>query len=322
MGPHPAVAEAIARAATAANRYPDPSAALLRRRIAERFEVDPAEIAVANGSCEILLAAAMALCEPGAELVFAWPSFSIYPYLAPLSGAREIRVPLNDRAEHDLEAIAAEVTVGDPAGRRLQPEQPDRHPPAGAADRRALRAAAGPRHGARRRGLRRVPARRRPRRGRRPAPRVPQPGHAAHVQQGLRARRACGSATRSARRPSAPRSTRCASRSASTRSRRPPPPRRSATPTTSPSGSSATSSSGSWSRRGCARWDSRRPTRRRTSPGSRSATPTRPRSSPRSPSAGSSCAPGTPLGGPGHIRVSYGTPEQNRRFLAALEELV
>jgi histidinol-phosphate aminotransferase len=27
---------------------------------------------------------------------------------------------------------------------------------------------------------------------------------------------------------------------------------------------------------------------------------------------------GTPLGGPGQIRVSYGTPEQNRRFLAAL----
>ncbi len=110
-GPHPAVAEAIARAATAGHRYPDPSAALLRRRIAERFEVDPAEIAVANGSCEILLAAAMALCEPGAELVFAWPSFSIYPYLAPLSGAREIRVPLNDRAEHDLDAIVTEVTA-------------------------------------------------------------------------------------------------------------------------------------------------------------------------------------------------------------------
>ena len=28
--------------------------------------------------------------------------------------------------------------------------------------------------------------------------------------------------------------------------------------------------------------------------------------------------PGTPLGGPGHIRVSYGTPEQNSRFLEAL----
>ena len=111
FAPHPAVAEAIARAAAASLRYPDPSAGLLRRRIAERFEADPAQIAVANGSCEILLAAAMALCEPGAELVYAWPSFSMYPYLAPLSGAREIRVPLTDGDVHDLEAILAEITV-------------------------------------------------------------------------------------------------------------------------------------------------------------------------------------------------------------------
>jgi histidinol-phosphate aminotransferase len=111
FAPHPAVAEAIARAAGASHRYPDPSAGLLRRRIAERFEADPAQIAVANGSCEILLAAAMALCEPGSELVYAWPSFSMYPYLAPLSGAREVRVALTDDDVHDLEAILAEITV-------------------------------------------------------------------------------------------------------------------------------------------------------------------------------------------------------------------
>jgi histidinol-phosphate aminotransferase len=32
--------------------------------------------------------------------------------------------------------------------------------------------------------------------------------------------------------------------------------------------------------------------------------------------------PGTPLGDPGHIRVSYGTTEENERFLAALAELL
>jgi histidinol-phosphate aminotransferase len=111
FGPHPAVVEAIARAAAAANRYPDPDATLLRRRIADRFDEDPAHIAVSNGSCEILLAAALALCEPGSELVYAWPSFSIYPYLAPLAGAREIRVPLAEGDVHDLDAIAAEVTA-------------------------------------------------------------------------------------------------------------------------------------------------------------------------------------------------------------------
>ena len=109
--PHPKVVEAIQETASAMNRYPDPDATLLRRRLAERYETEPGRIAVANGSCEILLAAALALCEPGAEIVYAWPSFSMYPQLAPLSGAREVRVPLNDRYEHDLDAMATEVTA-------------------------------------------------------------------------------------------------------------------------------------------------------------------------------------------------------------------
>lgn len=109
-GPHPAVVEAIARAAAEANRYPDQHEALLRKRIADRKEVDPAEVAVSNGSCEILLAAALALCEEGDELLYAWPSFSMYPQLAPLSGAREVRVPLAGY-EHDLDAMAAEITA-------------------------------------------------------------------------------------------------------------------------------------------------------------------------------------------------------------------
>ena len=110
-GPHPAVLEAIGAAAAGSNRYPDQYASLLRRRLADRYEVEPGTIAVANGSCEILLAAALALCEPGAEILYAWPSFSMYPQLAPLSGAREIRVPLNDAYEHDLEAMATEITA-------------------------------------------------------------------------------------------------------------------------------------------------------------------------------------------------------------------
>src|SRR2546423_11857130 len=93
------------------NRYPDPGGARLRQRIAGRFEQEPGRIAVGNGSCEILLAAALALCEPGAEIVYAWPSFSMYPYLAALSGAREIRVPLAAGDVHDLDAMLEEVTA-------------------------------------------------------------------------------------------------------------------------------------------------------------------------------------------------------------------
>jgi histidinol-phosphate aminotransferase len=109
--PHPRVVEAIQRAAGSMNRYPDPDATLLRRRLAERYETEPGRVAVGNGSCEILLAAAEALCEPGAEIVYAWPSFSMYPYLPALTGAREIRVPLAEGGLHDLDAMAAEVTA-------------------------------------------------------------------------------------------------------------------------------------------------------------------------------------------------------------------
>jgi histidinol-phosphate aminotransferase len=111
LPPHPDVVEAIRSAAGAMNRYPDPDATLLRRRIAERYETEPGRVAVGNGSCEILLAAAEALCAPGDEILYAWPSFSMYPYLAPLTGAREIRVPLIEGDVHDLAGMAMEVTA-------------------------------------------------------------------------------------------------------------------------------------------------------------------------------------------------------------------
>jgi histidinol-phosphate aminotransferase len=109
--PHPEVVDAVTRAAAEAHRYPDPEARALRRAIADHHETDPARIAVSNGSCEILLAAALALCEPGDEILYAWPSFSMYPHLPALSGAREIRVPLAEGHLHDLDAMLEEVTA-------------------------------------------------------------------------------------------------------------------------------------------------------------------------------------------------------------------
>jgi histidinol-phosphate aminotransferase len=109
--PLPAVREAIARASETLNRYPDPSNTLLRERISERYEVPSSRIAIGNGSCDILLAAGDALLEPGAELVYAWPSFSVYPHLAAASGARAVTVPLDGSERHDLETMLREITV-------------------------------------------------------------------------------------------------------------------------------------------------------------------------------------------------------------------
>jgi histidinol-phosphate aminotransferase len=109
--PLPAVREAIERALGSLNRYPDPTSFALRTRLSERYGVPPARIAIGNGSCDILLAAGEALLEPGAELVYAWPSFSVYPHLSAASGATEVRVALDGDERHDLPAMLREITV-------------------------------------------------------------------------------------------------------------------------------------------------------------------------------------------------------------------
>jgi histidinol-phosphate aminotransferase len=111
FGPLEAVAAAAARELTAANRYPDPSYDPLRQALASRYDWPAERIALGTGSCDLLLSAGDALLEPGAELIYAWPSFSVYPHLAAASGAREIQVPLTGDAFHDLDAMAREITV-------------------------------------------------------------------------------------------------------------------------------------------------------------------------------------------------------------------
>jgi len=109
--PAPAVLEAAARAAASANRYPDPSNFALREALARRYGVPANRIAVGNGSVDLLMAAGEALLEPGAEIVYAWPAFSVYPHLPAASGATAVAVPLDARHRHDLDAMASEITV-------------------------------------------------------------------------------------------------------------------------------------------------------------------------------------------------------------------
>jgi histidinol-phosphate aminotransferase len=109
--PLPQVVRAAAKALEGTNRYPDPTNAKLRRALSDRYGVPAPRIAIGNGSCDILLAAGEALLEPGAEVVYAWPSFSVYPHLAAATGATAITVPLDDEDRHDLDRMAEEVTV-------------------------------------------------------------------------------------------------------------------------------------------------------------------------------------------------------------------
>jgi histidinol-phosphate aminotransferase len=108
-GPFPAAQEAIARAALELNRYPDGGAYRLRQALAERHGVRFEEIAVCAGADAVIGYTALAMLDPGDEIVTGWPSFPSY-VLDPLKvGAVPVRVPLRDD-RFDLEAILAAVT--------------------------------------------------------------------------------------------------------------------------------------------------------------------------------------------------------------------
>lgn len=111
FGPMPGVVEAATEAVVHANRYPDPSNLRLRNALAARYDFDPARIAIGAGSCDILLSAAEALLEPGAEVVYSWPSFSVYPQMAAAANARAIVVPLDEDQRFDLDAMYEEITA-------------------------------------------------------------------------------------------------------------------------------------------------------------------------------------------------------------------
>jgi histidinol-phosphate aminotransferase len=64
---------------------------------------------VGGGSVALLQALFQAVGEPGAEAVYAWRSFELYPVLADLAGVRSICVPLTGQT-HDLDAMADRIT--------------------------------------------------------------------------------------------------------------------------------------------------------------------------------------------------------------------
>ncbi len=107
--PLPSVIEAIARAATEINRYPDPGSAKLTAALAERYDVPAEHVALGAGSVAVAQQILEAVGEPGAEVVYAWRSFEAYPLLVGLAGATSVQVPLKDET-HDLDAMAEAIT--------------------------------------------------------------------------------------------------------------------------------------------------------------------------------------------------------------------
>lgn len=107
--PFRSAVEAIRKAAEGLNRYPDSAAGLLKSKLAGDLCVPYENVAVGNGSNELISLLAQVVLEPGDEVIMAEPSFVVYPIATDIMAATPVKVPLKD-LKHDLEAMAARVT--------------------------------------------------------------------------------------------------------------------------------------------------------------------------------------------------------------------
>ena len=106
-----AIAQAIAKVSL--NRYPDPLANGLRERIAQAYDLEKDWVLVGNGGDELLFNLALAWGGPGRAFLNFPPTFSSYEANALLTGTTVIEVPRKADWSIDEEAALAIAASGD-----------------------------------------------------------------------------------------------------------------------------------------------------------------------------------------------------------------
>ncbi len=107
--PLPSVLRATELALADLHRYPDYGSGELVDRLADRFDVPASDVAVGTGSVGLLQQLLQITSGPGDGVVFAWRSFEAYPIMTQIAGATAQRVPLDNEARHDLDAMLAAI---------------------------------------------------------------------------------------------------------------------------------------------------------------------------------------------------------------------
>ena len=98
------------------NRYPDPTATLLRERLIETMGIPAGfDVLLGNGSDELIQILAMAVARPGAVILGVEPSFVMYRMIAGFCGMKYVGVPLREDFTLDLRATLAAIKEHQPA---------------------------------------------------------------------------------------------------------------------------------------------------------------------------------------------------------------
>jgi len=106
-GPSAAAREAAARSLDVAGRYPDAREDELRGAVAKVHGVAPEQIQLGCGSSDILRMAVAAFLGPDRKVIAAEPTFEAVLAYNRVTGARAVKVPLDNAFRHDLQGMAA-----------------------------------------------------------------------------------------------------------------------------------------------------------------------------------------------------------------------
>jgi histidinol-phosphate aminotransferase len=109
LPPSDRVRDAISAALVHLNRYPDGSAFYLRQALAKKHGVTQDQVVLGNGSNELIELLVRTFLRPGDEAVVPHPSFVVYPMIVQAAGGIRVMVMLKDY-RLDLEAMARAVT--------------------------------------------------------------------------------------------------------------------------------------------------------------------------------------------------------------------
>jgi len=109
LGPSPAAVQAMCEAAREVRLYPDNDCYLLRRALSERLGVKANQVLLGHGSDELIHNIGLAFISPGDEVMMCSGPFSQYEFTAKLMDATPVYVPMKD-FRYDIAAMIGRLS--------------------------------------------------------------------------------------------------------------------------------------------------------------------------------------------------------------------
>ena len=110
LGPPKSAVKAVTEALVEANRYPDFKIAALKKKLAQRHQVNEDELMITAGSTELLSLLGQHVGLQKGQILTPWPSFPTLIRFGELSGATIKKVDLNSQGVIDLEALKQAIS--------------------------------------------------------------------------------------------------------------------------------------------------------------------------------------------------------------------